>query len=182
VDRGLSAAAAAVTGSSQHREGLVLLANCAASRPGDDDVTRDDDVTQVKVEPEVVLADFELTAMRSPEASFYERKRMAAAETISASGPALTEVRVAPVVTGSRSRSRSPGSGDGGPVTSASGRFECRECGRQFASPVSYNKHAVIHRLETRASFTLYLRRTPEVMLSSVPYQSINWNCLSSSC
>ena len=126
---------------SSHREGLVLLANCAVSRPAD--VTP----TQVKVEPEVVLADYELTAMNSPEASFYERKRMAAAETNSATQPppSLSDLHVAPLVTGSRSKS--PGR-DGAPLISVNGRVECRECGRQFASAVAYNKHALIHRLK----------------------------------
>ena len=123
-----------VVGGSSHREGLVLLANCAVSRP--------DDVTQVKVEPEVVLADYELTAMNSPEASFYERKRMAAAEITSATQApptSLSDLHVSPPETGS------PGK-DVGQLTSASGRVECRECGRQYASLVAYKKHALIHR------------------------------------
>jgi len=127
-----------VVGGSSHREGLVLLANCAVSRP--------DDVTQVKVEPEVVLADYELTAMNSPEASFYERKRMAAAEITSATQApptSLSDLHVSPPETGSKSRS--PGK-DVGQLTSASGRVECRECGRQYASLVAYKKHALIHR------------------------------------
>jgi len=133
VEQALSRVA---TGSS-HREGLVLLANCAVSRPTD--------VTQVKVEPEVVLADYELTAMNSPEASFYERKRMAAAETTSTEAPpSLSDLHIPPLVTGSRSRS--PGK-DVGPLTLASGRIECRECGRYFASVAAYNKHNTqVHR------------------------------------
>ena len=145
-------------GSSLHREGLVLLANCAVSRP-DDVITAP---TQVKVEPEVVLADYELTAMNTPEASFYERKRMAAAETSSGTirqppPPTLSDLHVTPppLVTGSRSRS--PGGRDVGPMTSVNGRTECRECGRQFASVVAYNKHALIHRLETINIFSNYL-------------------------
>ena len=132
---------------SSHREGLVLLANCAVSRPADVAALTK---TQVKVEPEVVLADYELTAMNSPEASFYERKRMAAAETTSASATqapsSLSDLHIASSVTGSSSRS--PGK-DVGPLTLASGHIECRECRRQYANLIAYNKHAVVHRLET---------------------------------
>jgi len=129
-----------VTGSS-NREGLVLLANCAVSGPGD--VTG---LTQVKVEPEVVLADYELTAINAPEASFYERKRMmAAAETSSHAPSTFDDLHLPPIITGSRSRSPTK---DGGPLTLANGRVECQDCGRQYPSVVAYNKHAVqVHRL-----------------------------------
>lgn len=127
------------TGSS-NREGLVLLANCAVSGPGD--VTG---LTQVKVEPEVVLADYELTAINAPEASFYERKRMMAAAETSVHAPStFDDLHLPPIVTGSRSRSPSK---DGGPLTLANGRVECQDCGRQYPSVVAYNKHAVqVHR------------------------------------
>ena len=138
VGRTVTAGERALTTGSSHREGLVLLANCAVSGPTD--VTAP---TQVKVEPEVVLADYELTAMNTPEASFYERKRMAADETTSATQhpSSLTDLHLTPPVTGSRSPEK-----DGGPMMSVSGRIECRECGRQFASLVAYNKHSLIHR------------------------------------
>jgi len=166
VDRRLNAP---LGGSSIHREGLVLLANCAVSRPDDDVTRRCDDVTgqgddvtrgrgavtQVKVEQEVVLADYELTAMNSPEEeSFYERKRMAADEiSTPTSASALTDFHVTSpqqLVTGSRSKSRSPagGGGEGGAaLMSVDGRFECRKCGRQFVSQFAYNKHVLVHRL-----------------------------------
>jgi len=123
-----------ITGSS-NGEGLVLLADCAVSRPPGVRAP-----SQVKVEPEVVLADYELTAMKSPEASMYDRKRMAAAETT----PTLGELRVQPAVTGSRSRSPEK---DGSPLTLDNGRIECRHCGRQYSTTVAYNKHVVqVHR------------------------------------
>jgi len=121
------------TSGSSNREGLVLLADCAVSRPPD--------VSQVKVEPEVVLSDYELTAMKSPEASMYERKRMAAAETT----PTVGDFHLQPPVTGSRSRSPY---NNGGRQTLDNGRIECLECGRQYSSAVAYNKHVIqVHRL-----------------------------------
>jgi len=118
----------------------VLLADCAVSRPPD--VTAP---SQVKVEPEVVLADYELTAMKSPEASMYERKRMAAAETTpTAASSTLSDLHVRPAVT--ESASRSPDK-DGGPLTLDNGCIECRDCGRQYSSTVTYNKHVTqVHR------------------------------------
>jgi len=102
------------------------------------------------VEPEVVLADYELTAMNSPESSFYERKRMAAAETTA--GPAAAALgdlyAATAAATRSRSGSRSPtgNRAQDGPLTLDDGRIECGECGRQYSSVVAYNKHAYVHR------------------------------------
>lgn len=129
-------------GRSSHREGLVLLANCAASHP--DDVRMP--LTQVKVEPEIVLSDYELTAINSPEVSFYERKRIAAAEITSTTSS--TDALVTTPVTRSSDREI------GGPLTLANGRIECQQCGRQYANIVAYKKHTIIHRLETISCFT----------------------------
>jgi len=129
---------AANSAESTHREGLVLLANCAVSQPADVDTQ-----TQVKVEPEVVLADYELTAINSPEASFYERKRMAAADTATSSQTLSTlgDLHVSPLVTGSRSMS--PADKNGRQLTTLDGGIECRVCCRHFATTAAYNKHAM---------------------------------------
>jgi hypothetical protein len=144
---------------STHRDGLVLLADCAARAPDPERMPSKLDcampfqqsptlptsqLLQVKVEPEVVLADYELTAMTSSESSFYERIREMASEAEMQNSDDASKASSSS--TDSSQKSNNDAGRQSSEAVAPPRRLECNRCGRQFSTVRAYDKHIIVHR------------------------------------